>query len=386
MKKLAAQGLVWALLLSATSAFAIPASGPDTRSYLFGGPSLVIEDSSRFSDRALGSRVGIGKRFNAFWGLEVDGFFNEFDSGADGADWREYGGKLSGLYYYNDSRRWAPYFAVGGGIVRNEDRRRSRSGAQSRSITSDSFGDVGVGLFGYLPVGRYDVGIRGDYRYRLLDIDDIPGVNLFEEHVFSLDLVLPLGGLRPKMAVLAMPKDSDGDGVPDEQDRCADTPAGVSVDVNGCPLDEDGDGVPDFQDRCPGTPVGTMVDHQGCPLAPVAEPSFEPVYFSYDRSELTDYARATLDTAARMLIGRLRDEPALRMELSGHTDWMGTEAYNLALSETRARSVKRYLVSRGVDPARLVVAALGESSPAASNETDEGRAKNRRVELRVRVD
>ena len=86
-----------------------------------------------------------------------------------------------------------------------------------------------------------------------------------------------------------------------------------------------------------------------------------------------------LDEAARILM----DHPDLRVSVEGHTDAMGSDAYNQALSERRAQAVKRYLVSAGVDASRLETMGYGESQPVASNDTEDGRAMNRRVELNV---
>ena len=86
-----------------------------------------------------------------------------------------------------------------------------------------------------------------------------------------------------------------------------------------------------------------------------------------------------LDEAARIL----GERPGVRVNVDGHTDWTGTDAYNQGLSERRANSVRDYLASRGVDASRLIASGHGESQPIASNETREGRALNRRVELNV---
>jgi OOP family OmpA-OmpF porin len=183
------------------------------------------------------------------------------------------------------------------------------------------------------------------------------------------------------------PKDSDGDGVFDGIDRCPDTPKGCQVDAAGCPKDSDGDGVCDGIDRCPDTPRGTKVDVTGCPIAaPKAPPVFEPgkkvlvlegVNFEYDKAVLTADSTATLD---KVLAG-LRDWPEVRVEIGGHTDSRGTDAYNQKLSERRSEAVKAYFAERGIDPSRLTTRGFGESQPLADNKTDEGRARNRRVEL-----
>jgi OOP family OmpA-OmpF porin len=181
------------------------------------------------------------------------------------------------------------------------------------------------------------------------------------------------------------PKDTDGDGVLDGIDKCPDTPKGATVDATGCPKDTDGDGVLDGIDKCPDTPKGEKVDAVGCPL-PKSAPLFTPekktlvlegVNFEYDSATLTPGSLAVLDTVA----ASLKDWPEVRVEIGGHTDSRGSDAYNEKLSEKRAASVLEYLASKGIDAARMAAKGYGESKPIADNATDEGRAKNRRVEL-----
>ncbi len=170
--------------------------------------------------------------------------------------------------------------------------------------------------------------------------------------------------------------DSDGDGVADEDDMCPGTPAGSRVDDTGCPPDSDGDGVSDAMDQCPGTPEGWSVDTRGCPL-PIVLPS---VTFKVASAELTPEAKKVLD---EKVVPTLLDNPAVRVLIVGHTSSEGSEAYNQRLSERRAESVKAYLVSRGVQAARLGTEGRGESEPVAPNSIEAGRAMNRRVEFFV---
>lgn len=158
--------------------------------------------------------------------------------------------------------------------------------------------------------------------------------------------------------------------------------------------DEDGDGVPDSRDKCPGTPRGTVVDANGCPpAAPVVEQVEEVVVvkeetivvrdllFAFDSAKLDPADKAKLDT----IVARLRNEaPSARLSVTGHTDSVGSDAYNLKLSEKRAKSVADYLVVSGI-PADSVqsVGGAGESQPVADNKTAEGRALNRRVEIAI---
>ena len=170
--------------------------------------------------------------------------------------------------------------------------------------------------------------------------------------------------------------DSDGDGVPDSRDRCPGTPAGAKVDEHGCELDSDGDGVVDSMDRCPNTPKGTAVDNYGCELA--AEYKLEHVNFEFDSAKLTAGSTAMLDEGVKIL----KRHSDLKVEIAGHTDSQGAEEYNQGLSERRAQTVADYLIGHGANGSNISVKGYGESQPVADNGTKEGRAANRRVELR----
>ena len=217
------------------------------------------------------------------------------------------------------------------------------------------------------------------------------------------------------------PKDTDGDGVPDGADKCPDTPKGAKVDATGCPLDgdkdgvfdgldkcpdtpagwpvnadgcskdSDGDGVPDGADKCPDTPKGTKVDKTGCPLPPPEPPKAEPLFsptkkvlvlegvnFEVDKAVLKPESLAILDKVATSL----HDWPEVKVEVGGHTDSTGPRAHNMELSNARAKAVKDYLVSKGIDASRMTTAGYGPDKPIADNAKDVGRAKNRRVELK----
>jgi len=169
------------------------------------------------------------------------------------------------------------------------------------------------------------------------------------------------------------PLDTDGDGVADYLDKCPNTPKDVKVDKDGCPLDSDGDGVPDYLDKCPDTPKGTKVDNYGCPE--VTEPFKVIVYFGFDKSNLTKEATAKLDGAADFL----KNNPDAMFSLEGHTCWIGTEVYNMKLSERRAKSVFDYLVKKGIDKQRMQQKWFGETMPAEDNKTKKGRELNRRT-------
>ena len=118
------------------------------------------------------------------------------------------------------------------------------------------------------------------------------------------------------------------------------------------------------------------------PPAPAPPPAKQPIsfhsgHFEFDKSTLTPETKAELDRAAKIL----QDNPDAMLELQGNTDSVGTDAYNKALGERRAKAVFDYLKSKGINPNRLKMVSFGESKPVATNATDAGRAQNRRVDL-----
>lgn len=141
--------------------------------------------------------------------------------------------------------------------------------------------------------------------------------------------------------------------------------------------DDDQDTVPNAVDVCPATPLGAPVNADGCSVFDVA---LEGVNFETNSATLTAESEAILDEAA----DALKLMPAgVVAEVQAHTDSRGSDTYNLKLSERRAASTREYLVAKGVDAERLVSKGYGETQAIADNETKEGRAKNRRVELKI---
>ena len=145
--------------------------------------------------------------------------------------------------------------------------------------------------------------------------------------------------------------------------------------------DSDNDGVCDDADKCPSTPAGTTVDKYGCPCAQELK-----LLFDFDSAELRPESITELERVVKFL----NDVPVATVEVDGYTDSKGSDAYNLKLSDRRAKAVFDYLSSRGVDPARMASKGFGEADPIAPNEIDgkdnpEGRQQNRRVML-IRTD
>lgn len=179
-------------------------------------------------------------------------------------------------------------------------------------------------------------------------------------------------------------EDRDGDGFPDAEDKCPDEP-GIYPD--GCPRpDRDGDGIPDDLDKCPDEPEtwNGFQDTDGCPDELPQEVAdfrgaLEGIQFDVNKDTIKAGSRKTLDNAAEVL----KKYPDVRVEIGGHTDSTGSRDLNLDLSRRRARSVRRYLIEKGVDGARIETRGYGPDKPIADNETPAGRTKNRRIEFTI---
>ncbi len=175
--------------------------------------------------------------------------------------------------------------------------------------------------------------------------------------------------------------DSDADGINDEEDKCPNK-AGVAR-YQGCPVpDGDGDSVNDEEDKCP--TVAGVAEQQGCPeisaeVTKILNYAAQNVYFNTGSTILLAKSNASLNEVVKIL----NDNPSLKLKVDGHTDNVGADALNMKLSDGRAASVKAYLKKKGIDESRLESEGFGETNPVADNKTAAGRTKNRRVEMKV---
>ncbi len=156
------------------------------------------------------------------------------------------------------------------------------------------------------------------------------------------------------------PIDTDNDGVPDYRDDCPNnTPLEISrgVDDRGCPLDSDGDGVPDYRDDCPNTPPNVVVDERGCPPdGPVLTTFSAETLFDFDKFNLRPDGQRALDE----FLSHKEIELVYKITVIGHTDPVGTDSYNMQLSQKRAATVANYLRSRLPTSTQLVAEGRGE--------------------------
>jgi outer membrane protein OmpA-like peptidoglycan-associated protein len=184
--------------------------------------------------------------------------------------------------------------------------------------------------------------------------------------------------------------DRDGDGIPDEMDKCPDVPEdkdGVE-DEDGCPeTDADNDGIPDESDKCPTEPgpASKIAEKNGCPQLTKLQSDgtiqlLEPIQFEFNKSTIKAVSFPILDE----VVALMKSRPKIRVGVYGHTDSVGGDEYNLRLSKSRAAACLRYLVDKGgISGGRLESEGYGKTKPVDTNDTPEGRAKNRRVDFKI---
>lgn len=175
--------------------------------------------------------------------------------------------------------------------------------------------------------------------------------------------------------------DTDQDGTLDKDDDCPNTPG--PRENAGCPYtDSDNDGLRDKDDKCPNTPG--PIENDGCPeieeeVQEILKTAFENLEFETGKDIIKQESIPSLTELAEVLVKR----PEWKLQISGHTDNVGNDQANLVLSKKRAEAVKNFMVSQTIASERLYVLFFGETMPIASNDTKEGRQKNRRVEMKI---
>lgn len=372
-------GLLLAMISSAAAAQDSPLQ---QGAYLAPMASYILPQADGL-DKGLGYRLGVGYR-NGNYAIEGVALMQDIDA-EGGESISTEGGALNFLWFpFMESLPNAYGLASFGATAISDYPVQPRTpvdaNKQNFSITRAG---GGVGYLWGFSLGRYEMALRTEALYIAgkRDADVKPGGDInaprrLDDIELNVGLQLPLG-LKPEKkpepapVVAVVPvADADGDGVLDDVDQCPDTPAGTSVDAVGCPL-------PPPPPPCKTPAPGEKVSLAGCGTGDVIV--LRGVNFEYDQARLTTNAKTILDNVGEELVAN----PAIEVELSGHTDSRGSDAYNQRLSQQRAKSVLEYLESKGVEASRMGAVGVGEAKPVADNETEEGRELNRRVELRV---
>lgn len=295
-------------------------------------------------DRLFG--LSFGKHVNERWSLEL----NTNGAKMDGFD--PYAASLDALRVFRRNQNVSPYLTLGAGAIRND--------VDAGSNNTDLMGQAGAGLMWKLGENRRGTGafsLRPEIKARW----DDAGREDFIDYIATLGFQFSFGGAQ---AVAPQPAPLPASGA-------APAPA-VAASV-----DADVDGVPIPGDRCPDTPRGVAVDEFGCTQQGAI--TLAGVNFENDSVILTHDSIPALDRVA----ADLKKYPNLEIGLHGYTDSVGSDQYNLRLSQQRADAVRAYLLSKGVRSVQAVARGYGESQPISDNSTAEGRAQNRRVVMVV---
>ena len=337
----------------------------DDRWYLTGSTGFNIQDGERDTRNAPFVGLGIGKFIAPEWSVDAElNYQNPNKESNQDLNWSQYGISLDlRRHFLAEGRSWNPYLLMGLGFQRSEEEYDASPSPNSPGEREDGNLAAKVGLGAQGDVGR--VKVRTELAYRA-DFDDAstvaPDEDRFGDLLASVGVVIPLGP-EPTAPV---------------------APAPAPVAPSCADMDSDGDGVNDCDDKCPGSQAGQTIGPDGCPV-PVSI-DLKGVNFDFDKSTLRPDAVSILNEAIEIL----KRYPELKVEVAGHTDSKGTDAYNQSLSERRASAVYDYVTSNGIDASRLIGPnGYGESRPIAPNANDDGsdnpdgRARNRRTELNV---
>ena len=354
-----------ALIALSLSTFAVQAQDYPTNWYVAPQLGVSFNDEDRYvdSDETVLAGVGLGRYIAPNSSLEFAVDYTERDFGSQ----FNYVGDSSStavtatLRHFFTDWGWRPY--VFGGLGMSYHQADEQIGGETDVDGWDPVAQFGLGMqraFGGDKAFRAELAYRADYDNRT-----VPNEDEFGDVLLTAAVLFGVGETVVADEEPAM----DPANVPAE-------PAAEPAPEPASDNDGDNDGVLDADDKCPDSAPGEVVGPDGCPQNVVID--LRGVNFAFDRSELTDESIAILDQAVDVL----NRYPAMNVEVAGHTDAIGTDAYNQGLSERRARVVYDYLTNKGIAASRLVGPnGYGESQPIDSNDTADGRARNRRTEL-----
>lgn len=327
-----------------------------------GGISPDHQRDLRHNDWLYG--VALGREMGPYINMELNFNGARVNDGRGTGHLDTYGYSFDVLGILNRTGLFSPYLTVGAGAGSNVLVPGNALTNQTKLMTQ-----AGVGT--YINLWRSSDGtsafsLRPEIKARW---DDPGKGDHLVDYIAMVGFQYSFGGSRtPQPPAPAAPPPP-----PPPVSQPAPQPAAVPA----TPPDSDHDGVPDNIDKCPDTPAGVQVDAFGCPLK--GSITLEGVNFEHNSAALTVTSHPALDAIA----DGLKKHPRLKVEIQGHTDSTGTPPYNLKLSQKRADSVRDYLVYGGVNADQLVTKGYGQTQPAASNKTAEGRSQNRRVVMYV---
>ncbi len=344
-------------------------SSYDGRWYIAPGVGAYFNDDSRNTNsRQFYQRLGFGRYFSP--NMSVDFFFDHTGRHIDNAiigagrghsnrQWMNNSVGATARFYARDWNAWRPY-ALAGVMGSNHHNFRDRGWSPAVQFGGGLSKSAGPST---------DFRLETGYRYEFDDKSQ-PNKDGYGDWFLGFSVVARLGTPAAAPAPVVV------------------TEAPAAPDCST--MDSDGDGVNDCDDKCPNTASGTIVGPDGCALKVVID--LRGVNFKFDRPSVgeTDISKSLAEPTADSIsvlnqaVDTLQRYPQVRVTVAGHTDSVGTDAYNQKLSERRASIVYDFLTSHGIDASRLDgPIGHGETNPIGDNDTDAGRAQNRRTELQV---
>jgi len=320
----------------------------DKRWYVSPFGTFVQPGGDRNTEAGWGGGMSVGKILNKHFNVELKGFYQGYDGANKNGRWDISGGSAD-VQYYLSRGTFSPYTVIGIGAINSNHNEYNGVGF---------IGEAGAGV-------TYEMNdnflLRSDVRYRYnnnIGANLQQGTNEFNDLVVNVGFVVPFGA-KPKHVVAQSP---------------APAPVAkpiVQAHTTDCStLDSDHDGVNDCADQCPNTPAGAHVAINGCWTVDVK--------FDNDKAIIKPQYFKNLDNAALII----KNNPNLIIEVQGHTSKTGTLKHNIKLSENRALAVKKYLVQDTHSP-HLTTQGYGWARPIDTNDTEEGRSNNRRVQLEI---
>jgi len=351
-------------------------TGSSYDNYVNFGTFYLEADNGRGADgTSIGYNAGVGHRLNSNLWVEGQFFGDTIETGKLGTDNYQTGGGVDFHYAFGQRSEFTPFLIVGGGGVYNDV-----AGTKNDELTP--YLNIGLGFTKSI-LGFDNLRVRGEIR---AIYDDFKGDQSSSkgqtDFRAGIGLEMGLGSApakEPEVVVREVQVPVEKiviKEVPVERIVIKEVPA-PEPEVVPVSVDDDGDGVINDRDKCPNTLKGARVDGNGCVVEQTL--TIRDITFETNSARLTANAQHLMEN----VVSFLRSDPSARISISGHTDSVASDAYNLKLSRNRANEVRDYLVGYGIDSSRLDAAGYGESRPVATNDTAEGRELNRRVEFRI---
>lgn len=360
--------LCTALALGLLSATAVQAQDYDDRAYIAPSVGFLFADSGRDTDNGAIFGLGVGKFFTPNLSVDLEVKSNNLDQDRLNGEFENISAGLMARYHFGElGDGFRPFIAFGGGMIRHNAGSGGCAAPNALPVGVFCTRDVYTGNSGSNGMLNLGLGIgkaindrftfRGEVGYRYdMDDESVKRQEDFSDFTASVGLAIALGPARsaPAPEPMAEPAPEPAPAVDDDGDR---------------------DGVKNMDDKCPDSQAGQAVGPDGCPVKVAID--LRGVNFEFDKDRLLPESVVILDKAVEVL----KAYPDIRVEVGGHTDSIGTDAYNMGLSDRRAKVVYDYLSANGIAADRLGPKGYGESTPIDTNDTSEGRAKNRRTEL-----